>query len=58
MVNIALNECCASAFTYTILNPVQFSVICMYQSRNLDLFRTVVRDVIAVLVGIPELAFI
>lgn len=58
-VNIALNECCASAFTFTILNPIQSSpVIRLYQLYNLDLLKTVVGDVIVVPVGIPELAFI
>lgn len=58
-VHIALNECCASDFTCTILSPMQSSpVICLYQLYNLDLLETVVRAVFAVPAGIPELAFI
>lgn len=58
-VNIALSECCPSAFTSTILSAIQSSpVIHLYHLYNLDPLKPVLRDVIAVPVGLPMLAFI
>lgn len=58
-VNIALSEFCPSAFTSAILSPIQSSpVMCLYHFCNLDPLKAVLRDVIAVPVGLPKVAFV